>query len=344
MRIYDIVSKLTYYLYRLIRLKNLTAVGVVVMLLSSGCERGNRYQYYEGMVWNTVYHITYDGPSALGDSVLSVLDSVGKSLSVFDASSLVSRVNSDSATRIDMRFAEVYRMSRCVNEESGGQFDPTLSPLITAWGFGKGHKATGDTARIDSIMKFVGIEKTLLSEDVLIKDDRRIQFNFSAIAKGYGCDAIARMLRRNGVTNYLIEIGGELAFGGKSPSGGAWRVSVDKPIESDDGNIHESEVVIEVSDGGMATSGNYRNYHDFGGVRVGHTIDRSSGRPAHTDVASATVVCGSGMEADAYATALMAMGSEKGKELVRKKGLAVMLILHNGTIWMSPEFKKYVRE
>lgn len=320
----------------------LSFVAVLVVLLIAGCKRAYQYQYKEGMVWNTVYHISYKGPASLGDSISVVLDSVGKSLSVFDPSSLVSRVNASDSIKVDAMFADVYSISRKVNEESGRRYDPTLSPLITAWGFGKGHKANTDTARIDSIMQFVGIEKTNLSDGILKKKDIRVQFNFSSVAKGYGCDAIARMFRRNGVTDYLIEIGGEIAVNGESPDRGKWRISVDRPIESADSEIHESQVLIEINSGGMATSGNYRNFHDLNGVRVGHTIDRLNGRPAHTDVASATVIADCSAEADAYATALMAMGYKDGRELAERKKMPVMIILHNGNVWMSDEFKKYV--
>ena len=142
----------------------------------------------EGLVWNTAYHITYQSQTNFDDSIRAVLDRVGKSLSVFDTTSLVSKVNQQDSTPVNTDFIKVYVMSRRINKLSNGAFDPTLAPLIRVWGFEKERRPSVDTLLIDSLMKHVGIEKTHLSHDALIKDIPGIEFNFSAIAKGYGCD------------------------------------------------------------------------------------------------------------------------------------------------------------
>ena len=196
------------HLYRIFQV--LTCTAAFLTLAGCGKERQkdlSEWQQKDGLVWNTSFHITYRGSESLGDSALSVLARVGRSLSVFDSTSLVSRVNRQDSTLVDTDFIRVYVMSRKINRASDGAFDPTLSPLITAWGFGKGHKANADTTRIDSIMNYVGINKTHLHRDSIIKNDPRIEFNFSAIAKGYGCYAVAEMFEKNGVTDFLIEIG-----------------------------------------------------------------------------------------------------------------------------------------
>lgn len=315
---------------------------ILGLLLCCGCER-NSYVREQGMVWNTTYHITFRGDESLRDSVLCVLDEVGKSLSVFDRQSLVSRVNNGDTTKVDSHFQAVYLTSKRIHEASDGMFDPTLSPLITAWGFGPGHEMSADTIAVDSILKFVGLAKTRLTDNLLIKDDRRTQFNFSAIAKGYGCDMIARMLRRNGVTDYLIEIGGEVACGGQSPSGGEWKISIDKPIENDSAVVHDACAVITITDVGVATSGNYRNFHKKDGKSLGHTISPVTGRPVATDVVSATVVAPTSMEADAAATACMAVGSQRAATMLRKLGYEAMLVLTD-SVWISPGFKKLMSE
>lgn len=324
-------------------------LAVAIILLAGGCsktkQKNSSWQKKEGLVWNTSFHITYKGPEALADSAVAVLDRVGKSLSVFDTASLVSRVNRFDSTRVNTDFIRVYVMSRKINKASGGAFDPTLSPLITAWGFGKGHSATIDTLRIDSILKYVGIEKTRLSHDALIKDDPRIEFNFSAIAKGYGCDAVAEMLEQNGVKNYLVEIGGEIMMHGKNPEDSKWRISIDKPILSADREIHDSQEIIAVTDMGVATSGNYRNFHKASdGSTYGHTISATTGRPVATDVISATVLAPTAMQADGLATAFMAMGSKKSQELNNSLRLPVMLVLTDSTVWTSPQFEKLIRK
>lgn len=294
----------------------------------------------EGMVWNTSYHVTYRGPETLRDSIIGVLDSIGTSLNVFDENSLVSRVNRQDTTPVNNDFIQVYTTSLRINRLTDGAFDPTLGPLIKAWGFGPGHKASADTARIDSILPYCNIATTRLSMDALIKEDTRTQFNFSAIAKGYGCDMIGKMLERNGVQDWLVEIGGEIAANGSSPTGEQWRVSIDKPLLQSDSIIHDSQAIIQFTDMGMATSGNYRNFRTEGGKTFGHTISSQTGRPIATDVISATVLARTSMEADALATAFMAVGSQKVQELNKSLRLPVMLILTDSTTWTSPQMEK----
>lgn len=313
------------------------AVSIPTALCFHACESSS-YVMEDGMVWNTTYHITFKGSPHLRDSVMAILNDVGKSLDVFDSTSLVSRVNSADSLRVDSHFIKVYNASRLVNVASGGMFDPTLSPLITAWGFGPGHKLSADTLAIDSILEFVGIAKTRLVGDMIVKDDPRVQFNFSAVAKGYGCDEVANMFRRNGVYDYLVEIGGEIALSGKNPRGGKWKVSIDRPLQTDSTVSHDACGVIELTDAGMATSGNYRNYKKEGGKTFGHTISPLTGRPVATDVISATVIAPTAMEADAAATACMASGSEKSKAMLRQLRFEGMLILSDSSIWTTPKF------
>lgn len=313
----------------------------IIALGLSSCDR-RKYNSAEGMIWNTVYHITYEGDEELADSILIVLDSVGKSLSIFDKNSLVSKVNASDSTIVDDMLREVYLESLKINKASKGMFDPTVSPLITAWGFGPGHEISADTLTIDSILQYTGLHKTRLDGKMLIKDDIRTQFNFSAIAKGYGCDKVGAMLRRNGVRNYLVEIGGEISAGGKSPRNDNWNISIDKPEISDSLQLHISTAVISITDCGVATSGNYRNFHEKDGSRFGHTISPATGRPVATDVISATVVAPTCMEADGAATACMAAGAETARFMLSELRYEGMLILADSTVWMSPGFKKLI--
>lgn len=326
---------------KLRRLVPLLVLMAALATASFSCRRAGSFSSAEGMVWNTTYHITFKGSPELSDSVLKVLDRVGASLNVFDSSSLVSRVNAADTTVVDSDFIRVYNSSLRINKASQGMFDPTLSPLITAWGFGKGHTLTADTAAVDSVLDFVGIRKTSLENGRIIKSDRRIQFNFSAIAKGYGCDMVAEMFRRNGVTDYLVEIGGEIAVGGDGPGGSGWRISIDRPVESDS-VIHDSGAVVVISDCGIATSGNYRNFRKEGGKTLGHTISPVTGRPTTTDVISATVVAPTCMEADGAATACMAAGSEISRRMIEELGFDAMLVLADSTVWTTPGFSALI--
>lgn len=305
------------------------------------CGQKENYVKCEGMIWNTLYHITYKGPETLQDSILPVLNEVGKSLSVFDKTSLVSRLNESDSIMIDSHFKIVYDESRRINCLSQGVFDPTVSPLVEAWGFGVRHKPQSDTVAIDSILEFVGINKTRREGEWIIKDDIRTQFNFSAIAKGYGCDALGEMFKRNGVRDYMIEIGGELSLRGHSPAGGDWRIGIDAPLDNIDPG-KETAIVISLTDAGVATSGNYRNFRMDGDKRVAHTISPVSGRPYLSEILSATVIAKSCMEADAIATACMAGTFAEAKHLLETTETEGMMIL-NDSIYFTPSFKKYLK-
>lgn len=308
-----------------------------ILMIPAGCNR-SQFRQAEGMVWHTTYHICYESDRDMTDSIVATLESVSESLNAFDPSSLTSRLNRSKSLEVDSNLMTVYECSQRLNKITGGAFDPTLGPAITAWGFGKGHKPTADTLRIDSLKDIVGLGKTRIENGKIVKVDARIEFNFSAIAKGYGCDAVARMFERCGVTNYMVEIGGEIRLSGKSPQHTDWHISIDRPLETSDTILHESQSIITLSNCGIATSGNYRNFHRGKSGTFGHTIDAATCRPAHTDVLSATVIAPTAMEADGLATAMMAMGMERSRQLADSLNLAVMLVGSKGKMWISPQF------
>lgn len=318
--------------------KCIILLGILLITATLTSCRKN-YSNLDGMIWNTSYHISYNGNKELADSIYKVLSEVGASLNVFDESSLVSNVNRNDSVPVDKNFIYVYDMSKRINKISDGAFDPTLGPLIEAWGFGKGHSISSDTLRVDSLLALTGISKTQIKDGLLIKENPAIQFNFSAIAKGYACDKVAEMLSRNGVDSYLVEIGGEIRCGGDSPSGSEWRISIDKPIITES-VVHESQCVITITDAGIATSGNYRNFHESDGKKFGHTISSKTGRPVQTNVLSATVVANTTAEADALATTMMSVGSSEGMKLADSLDVAVLLILADGKTIQNKLFEK----
>ena len=309
-------------------------------IIFSGCEKKTGYITIEGMVWNTVYHITYEGPTNFKDSILPVLNDVSLSLSIFDKQSLVNQLNTSDSVIADENLIAVYDESKRISRISRGVFDPTISPLVTAWGFGICHAATSDTAYVDSILKFVGIDKTYRSNNIIYKKDRRTQFNFSAIAKGFGCDAIGEMFRNNGIQNYMVEIGGELVLSGKSPSGDKWRISIDAPSSSN--NTHnESAMIVGLTDMGVATSGNYRNFRLDGDKTLAHTISPLTGYPYLSEILSVTVIAPSCMEADGLATACMASSPEEAQRILKESG-AEGLFIFRDSLWMTKDFKNYI--
>ncbi len=327
----------------------LACLGIIGIILIF-CFKPSRKEWIKqsGVVWNTEYHITYMSAKDLADSIDATFRRVELSVSPFNKASLVTAINDNKTDSLDEALKTIYLKSVEINDESNGAFDPTLSPIINAWGFGYKSGAMPSDADIDSMLQFVGIRKTHLNGNKLKKDDPRTTFNFSAIAKGFGCDEIGRMLERNGVENYLVEVGGEIVAKGNNPQNGKWHVSIDKPIISDGDIVHESAEIIAVSNQAIATSGNYRNYkEDSLGNRYAHIINPKAGRPATTDILSATVIANDCMSADAYATTLMVLGLDKAKDLLAKHPeIAAMLITsQNGELsfWHSSNYPKAVK-
>jgi len=241
------------------------------------------------------------------------------SLNPFNPNSIISKVNRNEDVEVDDLFITVFSKAKEVSQSTGGAFDATVAPLINLWGFGYKNAESVTGEKIDSIRQFVGYEKIRLEGKRVVKDDPRLELNFSAIAKGYACDVIGRMLEREGVTNYMVEIGGEVAVRGVNPNGGCWSIGVNKPEDDSTGISNEIEKIVRLCEGGgLATSGNYRNYYIREGKKYAHTIDPVSGYPSENTMLSATVTAPDCMTADAYATAFMALGVERATALASR--------------------------
>lgn len=326
------------------KLKHLVIVIVLALGIAS-CAKKGEYRKLEGGVWATTYHITYNSPVDLSDSVIAVFKQVEMSLSPFADSSLISRINRGEDVMPDSLLRRIFTASQQVCEVSGGAFDPSVSPLVNLWGFG--YKKTGiepTQAAIDSLLPLVGIRDCALAANgKLVKKHLATEFNFSAITKGYGCDLVGEMLRRNGCTDYMVEIGGEIALSGVNDRGEPWRIMVDAPVENDTAVVHNRMAVIAPGNGGVATSGNYRNFRTTADGKVWHTISPVTGRPAVTDLLSATVVAPSAMLADAYATACMAKNAHEAEKMLENvKGVEALLVTADTVIATKgfPERKK----
>lgn len=317
-----------------------SAVCILFLMFLASCGGSRIYREADGGVWNTTYHIVYDADRDLRDSVMAVMRQVERSLSPFSKGSIVSRVNAGEDVVTDTLFRHVFHVSRTVNGHSGGMFDPTVAPLVNLWGFG--YRETGvepSAEAVGSLLRLVGIGGcTLDGEGKVVKKHPGTEFNFSAITKGFGCDLVGEMLHRNGVDNYMVEIGGEIASAGRSPRGTDWRVMVDAPVDSDAGVVHERLAVIEVTDCGIATSGNYRNYRETAQGRVWHTVSLQTGRPAVTDLLSATVMAPTCMEADAYATACMAMSAADAMVMIESLPGIEALLVTGDSVMVSTKF------
>lgn len=317
-----------------------SAIYLLLLLLLASCGGAKSYRSAEGCVWNTTYHITYRADRDLRDSVTAVFRQVERSLSPFAEGSLISRINAGEDVAADSLIRRVFIASREVNRRSHGMFDPTVAPLINLWGFG--YRQTGiepTREAIDSMLAMVGIDSCRLDAGSrIVRKHPATEFNFSAITKGYGCDLVGEMLKRNGATDFMVEIGGEIVVAGRSPRGTDWRIMVDAPVDCDTAVVHEALTVISVTGCGIATSGNYRNYRETPDGKVWHTVSPVTGRPAVTDMLSGTVIAENAAVADAYATACMALGSRDAIGMIESLDGVEALLVTRDTVLVSSGF------
>lgn len=306
-----------------------TALILVRNNVSSATASTGDFIREEGATFGTFYHITYQSPRSLKADIEAELKRVDASLSMFNPESTISRINSNTSTKTDSLFRQVFTLAQSVSQTTNGAFDITVAPLVNAWGFGFKNGALPDSTTVDSLRQLVGYQNISLDADNnIVKADPRIILDCSAIAKGFGVDCVANLLRRHDIANFMVEIGGEIVCAGTNPKGEEWHVGVNKPVDDPTSSSNELETVLPLSDCALATSGNYRNYYvTDDGRRVAHTINPATGYPAQHTLLSATVVAPTCAEADAYATAFMVMGLDSAKALLpRLPQLKVYLI------------------
>ncbi len=266
--------------------------------------------------------------SALREKINTVFIDVNRQMSTWETETEISRFNASLSLApfpISQEFSRVVRRALDYSKTTGGAFDPTVKPLVDYWGFGR--KTIGGP--IEEIQKSVGWKKVQLKNGALIKTNPRLQLDLSAIAKGHGVDRVATLLRENGRTNFLVEIGGEIVAEGNNPSGKSWRVG----IESPEPGIAFGEKIfqtIELSGRAIATSGNYRNIQiRKDGTRFSHIIDPRTGKPVESNIGAVSVIANQCMNADAMATALFVMGVEKGLQWVEtNQMIEALFIVH----------------
>ncbi len=321
-----------------------------------GCtSEADKFQVLEGLAFGTTYQIQYYGtnPHKIQKGIDSVIDAINKSASTYIRDSDISRINKgDSTIVVDDFFKKVFNLSDRIHKETEGYFDPTIGLLRNAYGFGDEQPMTNmDVQKLDSLMKFVGFHKVRLNEDGTVsKKHSEIYIDFNAIAKGAGVDYVGKYLESNGITDYLVEIGGEIIAKGRNKNkNNKWTVGIEKP--DSELNDRSYEAAIHLDNQALAASGNYRKFRvdETTGKKYVHTINPLTGSAEMGDVTSATVIAETCAEADAYATAFMAMGMEASKKLLEKnhKIEAYLTYLDNDgvrQIFMSDGFKKLLVE
>ncbi|MCX6233416.1 MAG: FAD:protein FMN transferase [Bacteroidetes bacterium] len=276
---------------------------------------------FSGEAQGTYYTITYYTSSGQNyqEEIDSILNAFDQSVSVYKASSIISRINNNDTTVIvDNIFVDIFNHAKEVSDKTGGAFDMTIGPLVNAWGFGTSPIMKTDTASIDSLRKLVNYKAVRLSGQKVQKDNPGMRFDFNAIAQGYTVDVIARFLDEKGISAFLVDIGGEVYAKGHKPGGQRWRVGIEKPAQDMDAS-QQVKAIVELENEALSTSGNYRKYYEKNGIRYSHTIDPSTGYPVTHTLLSVSVKAKNCWTADAYATAFMVMGLEKSKKFLEQE-------------------------
>jgi FAD:protein FMN transferase len=322
-----------------------------VFIFFSCTSSNSDIQEITGETMGTTYSIRYysNGEESLKPSIDSLLRVVNQSLSTYIPNSTISLFNrADSVSEIDKYFIKNFEKAHEVYIKSDGSFDATVMPLVNAWGFGfEKMDSPIDSSLIDSLLDFVGFEKVFVANNKAYKKRKGVMLDFSALAKGFGVDEVARFLESKGIQNFTAEIGGEIVSRGIKNDGSNWAIGVEKPIDDVSGTQRAIELIIPLENSAMATSGNYRNFYFRNGKKFAHEINPKTGYPVQHNLLSATVVANDCMTADAWATAFMVLGLEKSKQLLLKlPELDVFFIFANedgsNSTYVSPGMEKRI--
>ena len=308
-------------------------------------QRNTPFQKDEGMVFGTIYHITYQSDTNYQKEIEAELQKVDHSLSPFNKTSIISRVNRNEKVKVDEMFSEVFQLAEKISGDTDGAFDITVAPMVNAWGFGFKTGNPPTRQAIDSLRAIVGFHTVSLQDGYVIKKNPKTMLDCSAIAKGYGTDVVARFLKKKGVQNFMVEIGGEIVVNGNSEKLQPWRIGINKPTDDSLNTSQAIQDVVSVSNIAMATSGNYRNFYYKNGKKYAHTIDPKTGYPVQHNILSATVFADDCATADAYATSFMVLGLDGAKKILEKHPELCAYLIYSdqkgsNQIWYSPSLQK----
>ena len=301
-------------------------VGTVLIIRQ---QRDMPYQHNEGFIFGTVYHATYQYDKDLNKEIIAELNKVDNEFSMFNKHSTVTAFNQGKTIEANKMFMQVLTLSQTINKETDDAFDITVAPLVNAWGFGFRHQQLPDRQQVDSLRALMGMQYIKIEHTrgkTLVKSTHKgLMLDFSAIAKGYGSDAVAIVMRRHDIKNYMIEIGGEVITSGLSEKRLPWKIGVTKPSDDSLNTKQELQTVLNLA----------------------HTIDPRTGYPVQHSLLSATVLAKSCAEADGYATAFMVLGIEKAKAVLDKHPelMAYFIYADKGgknKVWYSPSLEKKI--
>lgn len=269
----------------------------------------------EGEAQGTTYHITYfDAKNRdFQTEIDSLLRNFDLSVSTYIPNSIISRINSNEKNvKVDKYFIRCFNKAKEVWKNTNGAFDPTVYPLVNAWGFGPGKKQKIEKTKIDSMLQFVGFDLIRLKGNTIIKKDPRVALDFNAFAQGYSVDVVSEFLKSKKITSFIVEIGGEVYANGKIPDGTNWTVGIEKPIDNKE-DVNPLKAVVKLENLAVATSGNYRRFVIEDGVKFAHHLDPKTGYPTKNNLLSASIFSNECITSDATATGVLVLGLEKAK-------------------------------
>ena len=330
-------------------------ISLILFLLFfiSSCKEEHNFSNFAGFVQGTTYSVVFENPDQLNPfdlktKVEKILHDFDMSLSLYQDSSILSRINRNENAAPDSFFIEAFRISKEIFRITGGAFDITVGPLVEAWGFGPDARKNFTESIRDSLVNLVGMEKVDIRNGIVYKADPRIILDFNAIAQGYSVDILYWYLNSLGINRYLVEIGGEVRV--KGDKGGVlWRVGIDRPEDNNMLPGDNLQAIISLKNRSLATSGNYRKFYIEDGIKYSHTIDPKSGYPARNRLLSATIIADDCATADGIATACMVMGKERTIEFLNLHPEFEAYLIYsdddsNFQTWATQNLKEYIFE
>ncbi len=331
----------------------------LALLMLAGCDSQTAKEstalVLEGKTMGTFWRVSLAGvdntrQDELRTKIQAQLDGDDRLLSTYKSDSTLSRFNqsrSSSPYPVPEAMSDIVTTSLRIGAKTGGAMDITVGPLVNLWGFGPNKQPvkTPDQAQIEAAKALTGLQHLAVinksGQQWLQKDLPGLYVDLSTIGEGYAADHLARLMEQNGISRYLVSVGGAVVTRGTNSEDKAWRVAIQKPTDRETA----VQAVVDLNGHGISTSGSYRNYYELEGKRLSHVIDPTTGAPIEHKLVSATVIAPTAMEADGWDTGLMVLGMEKAKQVAQKEGLAVYLIAKEGegfTTWMSPQFKTFL--
>lgn len=319
----------------------------ILILFTNSLFSQNEPVAFDGFAQGTTYHISYYDKENrfLKKKIDSILQDFDNSVSTYNKNSVISKINRNEYIKPDAYFITCFLKAKTIWKNTQGAFDPTVYPLVNAWGFGPGKKLHIEKKIIDSILQFVGFEKIKLKRGKIIKKDKRVQLDFNAFAQGYSVDVIAEYLNSKNITSYLVEIGGEVFAKGNHQNGNAWTIGIEEPIDNKlQGNPIQKIIVLENK--AVATSGNYRKFTIENGIKYAHHLDPKTGYPAKNNLLSASLITDKCIDADANATGILVMGLENAKQFLKEHQEIQAFLIYsdeNGNFktYTTPLFKNF---